>query len=126
MLLLLTPLCGEVCHAQSCPALAHEPKMSGCHESAGVGLAASRSSVLDSARTCNLEQLPAVLPADFRAPSLRSAPFVKSSSLESPAVLASAQLLRSRLAMRTAADGNTRSHGLRPDADCSSPLVLRI
>ena len=127
LLLLLTPMCGALCHAQSCPALTHNLKTSRCHEFAGAVSGGSLDRTIDSLRTCNLQELPAVLPANFRAPSLRVAPFLKSSGRgESLALLALARPLGSRIAPRAAARDNTGRHALRLGADSPFALPLRI
>src|SRR5215469_3294111 len=127
LLLLLTPMCGAFCHAQSCPAPKHDSKTSGCHESASAASGGSPNHTIEALRTCNLQDLPAVLPGNFRAPSLRATPFVKSSGRgDSQALLAFTGPLASRLARGETARDNTRGHGLRLDADSSSALILRI
>ena len=121
--LLLTPMCGALCHAQSCPAPAHE-KTSGCHDSAGAVLGGSANGTIDSVRTCNLGELPAVLPGNSRSSWLRATPLVKSPGrgefLVSPAFAHLPVWSRQGTAARCA-----RGEAPRLDAG-SSFLILRI
>ena len=124
LLLLLTPICGALCHTQWCLAPAHSSGTSPCHESANAGRNDSADGRIDSLRICSLRELPATLPADSRAQSLLAERFVKSvAGAESWAAPVFLNLLVSWVPFDSSSFATGPS---RVRTDAGSPLTLRI
>ena len=108
LLLLLTPMCGALCHARLCQAPRHDAGTSSCHDSASAGLSDAAKGRIHSVQTCNFEELPAALPANSRAQSLVAMRFANSAGsalfLSAPVF---ANLLASWFPHHSAFPGNT-------------------
>src|SRR5215471_460869 len=71
-MLLLNPVCGEFCHAQSCSTAKTQTGKSACHGSNGLRAENSANDAVHAARICGLQEPPAALPVSASASSEHS------------------------------------------------------
>jgi hypothetical protein len=123
LLLLVTPVCSAFCKFQACEA----PKTAGespCHESAGAVTSEHGSDSFGSERSCALEELPVVLPANFRGPSSDlPGPMSAANQLVAAEFSATCKFLLP--ARFSAFDDSPGSHSLE-NAFASAAIPLRI